>query len=76
MTLHRAKGTDFSRFVLFGVSEVSILKFFAGSTYDDQAREESSLRERSLLYVGATRARDMLAISWSKQASPYLPLTR
>lgn len=83
MTLHRAKGTEFSRVVLFGVSEGSIPKFFAGSTYDDQAREESSLRERSLLYVGATRARvyvgatrarDMLAISWSKQASPYLPL--
>ncbi len=76
MTLHRAKGTEFSRVVLFGVSEGSIPKFFAGSTYDDQAREESSLRERSLLYVGATRARDMLAISWSKQASPYLPLGR
>lgn len=30
-------------------------------------------RERSLLYVGATRARDMLAISWNKEASPYLP---
>ncbi|GAA1764414.1 UvrD-helicase domain-containing protein [Kocuria aegyptia] len=76
MTLHRAKGTEFSRVVLFGVSEGSIPKFFAGSTYDDQAQEQSSLRERSLLYVGATRARDMLAISWSREASPYLPRAR
>lgn len=30
------------------------------------------LRERSLLYVAATRARDQLAISWSGQASPLL----
>ena len=74
MTLHRAKGTEFSRVVLFGVSEGAIPKFFQGSDYDEQAREDSSLRERSLLYVGATRARDMLAISWSRQASPYLPV--
>lgn len=76
MTLHRAKGTEFSRVVLFGVSNSSIPKFFAGSTYDDQAWEQRSLRERSLLHVGATRARDMLAISWSKEASPYLPRDR
>nr|WP_103063748.1 hypothetical protein [Actinomyces qiguomingii] len=30
------------------------------------------VRERSLLYVAATRARDQLAISWSGQASPLL----
>lgn len=73
MTLHRAKGTEFARVLLFGVSESSIPKFFTGSNYDHQAQEENQLRERSLLYVGATRARDMLAISWNKEASPYLP---
>lgn len=75
MTLHRAKGTEFSRVLLFDVSEESIPKFYAGTGYDEQAREDSELRERSLLYVGATRARDMLAISWSKKASPFLPVT-
>lgn len=73
MTLHRAKGTEFSRVLLFGVSEDAIPRFFAGSQYDEQAAQDSALRERSLLYVGATRARDRLAISWSKEASPYLP---
>lgn len=73
MTLHRAKGTEFSRVLLFEVSETSIPRFFRGSDYDEKARADNALRERSLLYVGATRARDMLAISWSKEASPYLP---
>ncbi|CAL8900492.1 3'-5' exonuclease [Kocuria varians] len=73
MTLHRAKGTEFSRVLLFEVSDASIPRFFAGNQYDDKAREDNALRERSLLYVGATRARDMLAVSWSKKASPFLP---
>lgn len=74
MTLHRAKGTEFSRVLLFDVSEASIPRFFAGSDYDEKAHEDNALRERSLLYVGATRARDVLAISWSKRASQFLPL--
>ncbi|WP_270259790.1 3'-5' exonuclease [Kocuria marina] len=73
MTLHRAKGTEFSRVLLFEVSESAIPKFFPGSQYDEKAHQDSALRERSLLYVGATRARDVLAISWSKKASPFLP---
>ena len=74
MTLHRAKGTEFSRVLLFDVSEASIPRFFAGSDYDEKAHEDNALRERSLLYVGATRARDVLAISWSKKASQFLPV--
>ena len=32
------------------------------------------LRERSLLYVAATRARDELLFTWAGQASDYLPV--
>ncbi|RUQ20876.1 UvrD-helicase domain-containing protein [Kocuria sp. HSID16901] len=73
MTLHRAKGTEFSRVILFDLSEASIPRHFEGTEYDDQSREDNYLRERSLLYVGATRARDMLAFSWNRKASPFLP---
>jgi hypothetical protein len=73
MTFHRAKGTEFSRVLLFDVSEDSIPKAYPGTGYDEKARADNELRERSLLYVGATRARDHLAVSWSKKASPFLP---
>ena len=73
MTLHRAKGTEFTRVLIFGVSEDAIPRSLRGQDYDADAKEQGDLRERSLLYVGATRARDMLAISWNGKASPYLP---
>ncbi|RAX21507.1 hypothetical protein DRB06_05995 [Actinomyces sp. Z5] len=40
--------------------------------YSEADHDDALLRERSLLYVAATRARDQLAISWSGQASPLL----
>lgn len=73
MTFHRAKGTEFTRVLLFDISEDSIPTYFEGTRYDEQAAEDTELRERSLLYVGATRARDMLAISWNRKGSPFLP---
>lgn len=73
MTLHRAKGTEFTRVLIFGASEDAIPRSLRGHDYDPDAAQQSALRERSLLYVGATRARDMLAISWNGKASPYLP---
>lgn len=71
MTMHRAKGTEFARVLLFGVNQASIPGFAATSaTYQDA---DALLRERSLLYVAATRARDELAVSWSGTASELLP---
>lgn len=72
MTMYRAKGTEFARVLLFGVKEGAIpdaLKEYATSPADMQ---DALLRERSLLYVAATRARDVLAVSWSGQPSPLL----
>lgn len=73
LTMHRAKGTEFSRVLLFGVSEGAIPGPLREQTYSTDAAAEALLRERSLLYVAATRARDELAVSWSGQASEFLP---
>lgn len=72
MTMHRAKGTEFSRVLLFGVSQEAIPSPVQDETYSPDALAEALLRERSLLYVAATRARDELAVSWSGQASEFL----
>ena len=72
MTFHRAKGMEFSRVLLFGVNAKSVFTPRADQAYDEQSREALELRERSLLYVGASRARDQLAVSWSGEASRYL----
>lgn len=56
MTRHRAKGMEFSRVAMVGLGRNAK---FPGAEEDD-----AGLRERSLVYVGATRARDELLVSW------------
>ena len=72
MTMHRSKGTEFSKVVLFGVREGSIPAGLKDLDYDESAKADGELRERSLLYVAATRARDLLVVTWSGKRSPLL----
>lgn len=72
VTMHSAKGLEFSRVVLFDVSEGSVplpaaLHGLAGSDLEDAV-----LRERSLLYVAASRARDELVVTWAGKRSVLL----
>jgi DNA helicase-2/ATP-dependent DNA helicase PcrA len=61
-TLHAAKGLEWDAVFLIGVSE-GLLPISMAQT--GAAREE----ERRLLYVGITRARDHLEISWARARS-------
>lgn len=72
MTMHRAKGLEFRKVLLFDVSKNAIPRPLRDQQYSDADRDDALLRERSLLYVAATRARDQLAISWSGKASPLI----
>ena len=63
MTLHAAKGLEFPAVFLAGVRE-GVLPL----ERPDADREE----ERRLLYVGMTRARDELIVTYSGQPSPFL----
>jgi hypothetical protein len=69
MTMHRAKGTEFSKVLLFGVSADSIPAAMKDQKYSDDAWQDALLRERSLLYVAATRARDELAVTYKGNPS-------
>ena len=73
MTMHRAKGTEFSKVLLFGVDKAAIPRPLRDEEYADEALSDALLRERSLLYVAATRARDELALSWNGDPSGLLP---
>lgn len=73
MTMHRAKGMEFTKVLLFGIARGSVPINLRDYEYDDSEAADALLRERSLLYVAASRARDELAISWSGRRSDLLP---
>lgn len=72
MTMHRAKGTEFSKVLLYDVSKNSIPAALKDQMYSDDAHTDALLRERSLLYVAATRARDELALTYRGSPSTFV----
>ncbi|MEA9986069.1 3'-5' exonuclease [Subtercola sp. RTI3] len=72
MTMHRAKGTEFANVLLFGLDDKTLPSATAVKFLPETERADALLRERSLLYVAATRARDQLAYSWNGSRSPLL----
>lgn len=76
LTMHRAKGTEFVNVVLMRVSEDAIPAKMLRRLTSEEAREDFLLRERSLLYVAATRARDHLVVTYVGNPSEMLPLPK
>ncbi|GAA2073724.1 3'-5' exonuclease [Microbacterium hatanonis] len=72
VTMHSAKGLEFSRVVLFDVSEGSVPLPLALHGLSGADLEDAMLRERSLLYVAASRARDELIVTWAGGPSELL----
>ncbi|TDL10532.1 DNA helicase UvrD [Mycolicibacterium obuense] len=72
MTMHRAKGMEFSRVVLAGADEKHVPSPATLRNVPDEERAEALLRERSLLYVASSRARDALVVTWSGKRSVLL----
>ncbi|MDO1478359.1 3'-5' exonuclease [Rhodococcus ruber] len=73
LTMHRAKGMEFSRVVLAGVDEAHVPSIAALRAVPDEEKDQAMLQERSLLYVAASRARDELVVTWSGRRTSLIP---
>lgn len=73
MTMHRSKGMEFRNVLVLGATAES-LKAVDRSPEGD--RPDILQRERSLLYVATTRARDRVAVVWDGDANGLLPEPR
>lgn len=62
MTMHRAKGLEFSKVVIAGHGAWPTQYKDNIATWDQSLQDDADLRERSLLYVAMTRARDELVV--------------
>lgn len=71
MTMHRAKGMEFRRVIMLGMSASALP--FSTSALPQADRADAMQRERSLVYVAATRARDELVVMWSGPRSSLVP---
>jgi DNA helicase-2/ATP-dependent DNA helicase PcrA len=70
-TLHAAKGLEWERVFLIGVSE-SILPFDSGNTGVGPENQSAIDEERRLFYVGITRAKKDLRMSYRGEPSRFL----
>lgn len=72
-TMHRAKGLEFKAVLALSCSDGVIPNpRTLSSSGDPLDREEAAARERRLLYVVMTRARDQLEVTWVGRPSPLL----
>ncbi|MGC4768900.1 3'-5' exonuclease [Micromonospora sp. DT44] len=68
------KGLEFRCVAVAGatVRAVPFAKEVTPSEVDQLQHDSDLLRERCLLFVASTRAREALHVSWSGQPSPFL----
>jgi len=71
-TMHRVKGLEFPVMLLAGVNKGVVPMRVSSVEGDPTARAEHEERERSLLFVAATRARDHLIVTAHGNSSPFL----
>ncbi|MEU9480181.1 UvrD-helicase domain-containing protein [Streptomyces sp. NPDC048191] len=74
-TMHAMKGLEFRCAAVLGVtaSAVPFAREVTPASVDALQHDSDLLRERCLLFVACTRAREALAVSWSGAASPFVP---
>ena len=76
MTMHNAKGLEFTHVILLDVNAEALPQRYLFKGLAPAEADEALQRERALLYVAASRARDMLLVSVVGEASELLPAER
>ncbi|MGX7670545.1 UvrD-helicase domain-containing protein [Plantactinospora sp. DSM 117369] len=73
-TMHRFKGLEYQRIIIAGVSDGLVPRQMISRYRDTDPKryQRERQRDRSLLFVAATRARDELAVFWHGKPSPFL----
>lgn len=72
-TMHRVKGLEFPVMILAGVNAKYMPLPAPGVEDDPAGKVDHEDRERSLMFVAATRARDQLIVTYWGTPSPFLP---
>ncbi|MDO1485897.1 UvrD/REP helicase [Rhodococcus rhodochrous] len=73
-TMHRMKGLEFRCLVVGAVTDRQLPAPYGvtPASEDEHTHERDLQRERSLLFVACTRAREQLLVTWHGDPSPFL----
>ncbi|MGC5053149.1 UvrD-helicase domain-containing protein [Micromonospora sp. DT48] len=73
-TMHRFKGLEYQRMIIAGVSDGLVPRQMINRYRDTDPKryQRERQRDRSLLFVAATRPRDELVVFWHGTPSPFL----
>jgi superfamily I DNA/RNA helicase len=73
-TMHRFKGLEYQRIIIGGVTDGLVPRQMITRYRESDSKryQRERQRDRSLLFVAATRARDELAVFWHGTPSPFL----
>jgi hypothetical protein len=73
-TMHRMKGLEFRCIIVAGVGDklVPAPNAVTAAEDDKQTHDQDLERERCLLFVACTRAREELLVTWHGEPSPFL----
>ncbi|MYK60629.1 MAG: AAA family ATPase, partial [Chloroflexi bacterium] len=66
ITLHQAKGLEFDTVFISGLCEGVLPHYMVNSADSEELQEAAMREERRLMYVGMTRAKRKLHITWPK----------
>ncbi|EHN79911.1 DNA helicase II [Streptomyces coelicoflavus ZG0656] len=74
-TMHAMKGLEFRCVAVLGVTAgaVPFVREVTPASVDSLQHDSDLMRERCLLFVACTRAREALAVTWSGAGSPFIP---
>jgi hypothetical protein len=74
-TMHRFKGLEYQKIAIVAACDGIIPRAFIRRYEDEDPHRylRERRKDRSLLFVAATRARDALTVSWHGAPSPFLP---
>lgn len=73
MTMHNAKGMEFTNVILADVSSNNMPKILGFNALAESEQNDALQHERALLYVAASRARNQLVITMVGTPSGLLP---
>jgi len=69
LTMHSVKGLEFKVVIIIGLND-GVIPYFSYNSVEDQSMQES--KDRKLLYVGMTRANELLFLSSSAKPSKFI----